>query len=360
MTLDLDGHRDPWRRSKCETIGPEALAPPFDHDRERRGGAAVVDPDLRTPRDFCDDRPMATKAILGLYLSFAIGTFPLAVAKPKVKKLTKEAAVVATKGVLKANESIAHAVFSGPFGPAADALLVPLLRKNDKTGDSAAAAIVLAKKKRYALPMMAEDGEAYGVVEIVAVLLEDYDGDGIIDPVVMTRYMTGIGPEGAREQVENYVFRWQGATFVRLGEAEKQVKGLRSGRTVKKRLRNFLKKTGPPKKGKTSQKASTPRKATVAISPKVDAKLRAALELQGNIYESEPLEKALTTDAEAREFYCSYHCTHYAVCHEEINGGDFRGGSDCTSACEKYSPAAILKLARCLIKANTCKEEFRC
>ena len=60
------------------------------------------------------------------------------------------------------------------------------------------------------------------------------------------------------------------------------------------------------------------------------------------------------------EELCGQRCADFAVCWEEVNGGDFRGGSDCSMACEEAKPANRASWTRCIEQTADCKKMMSC
>lgn len=165
----------------------------------------------------------------------AVAWLPLpAAAAPRARKLTAEQVKRQIKPALRSGETLAHAVFVGPLGPSPGAALVLVQRKR-KGGEARLKGFVLVGKKRLALPVPRTHHPSG--IEVAAVLLSDLDGDGVIEPVIMTTYMTGVGPTGAEDQFENYVLDWDGKGFGRVKAAEAKIDALSSGRKVRQALR---------------------------------------------------------------------------------------------------------------------------
>ena len=161
-------------------------------------------------------------------------------ARPRFKKLSKAEIETTVKPMLRAGETIDHAVFSGPLGPDARATLV-LAQRAHKVAISRLVGFVIAGKRRIPLPL--PDTHWSSGVEVAAVLLVNLDKDRHLEIVVMTTYMTGAGPQGTHDRYENYVLDYNGKHFVRLARLEKKVRTLGTARRVKKALGLLGRKT---------------------------------------------------------------------------------------------------------------------
>lgn len=154
-------------------------------------------------------------------------------ARPQAIKLKKAQIAAVVHNHLHKNEKVAHAVFRGAFGPARDAVLVICEREG-----SPFSGFVLAGGKRIPLPLLDDLVESWTADSVNALVLEDLDADGAIEPIIMTSYMTGIGPTGAQPFNHNYVLDWdtKRKRFVRLKKLEKRVGALTSARAIRVRL----------------------------------------------------------------------------------------------------------------------------
>lgn len=57
---------------------------------------------------------------------------------------------------------------------------------------------------------------------------------------------------------------------------------------------------------------------------------------------------------------CEDACTEYAVCSEEIHGGEFHGGGACVSDCEERSPEEQAAYFACISAADGCTATLGC
>jgi len=144
--------------------------------------------------------------------------------------------------LLKENETLEHAVFQGNFGPSPQTILV-LARDPDSY--TALEVFALVPKDGGGWRKIPIDSVEEGsMIEVTAVLLDDVDGDGVIDPIVMTTYMLGFGPRGTEENPLNFAVSWKDGKFVRLKAVEKKIGKLDTAAKV----RAALKKLKAPKK----------------------------------------------------------------------------------------------------------------
>jgi len=155
-----------------------------------------------------------------------------AVAKPR--KLSKKTANALLKVHLRPGETLAHAAFSGPFGPSKQSIFVLVDRRLPKKAQTFDGFVVA--DKRHPLPI--PDTQWPSGITVVAVILDDIDKDGVIEPIIMTTYMTGMGPDGAKDQHENFVVDWRKDKFVRLPAVEKRIKHLSSAKKIRAKLRS--------------------------------------------------------------------------------------------------------------------------
>lgn len=150
-------------------------------------------------------------------------------------KLTPEEEKVIVVPHLKPGEELAHAVFRGPFGPAPDAILVIVTTQNE--GRTAFSGFVLVPEpgghRREPLPAFG-DWEAW---EVSAILLDNLDEDADREPIIMTSYIAGAGPEAAVPFYSNVVLDWNGSAFVRNAELEKKIETLDSAAKIRAALK---------------------------------------------------------------------------------------------------------------------------
>jgi tetratricopeptide (TPR) repeat protein len=57
---------------------------------------------------------------------------------------------------------------------------------------------------------------------------------------------------------------------------------------------------------------------------------------------------------------CDEACTSVAICWEEVWGGTYRGGTECTNRCEEKSPPARAAFFRCVDHPTNCKAMLNC
>jgi hypothetical protein len=130
---------------------------------------------------------------------------------------------------LQPGDSIAHAVFEGPFGPADGSLLLIVGR-----GRGGFAAMVLSGEgqsvERFRVDRLKP---SWAESEITAVLFEDVDGDGYVEAVVLARYITGAGSTGAVPFQSNSVLDWNGTALITLPKLEAQIEDLETAADVR-------------------------------------------------------------------------------------------------------------------------------
>lgn len=138
------------------------------------------------------------------------------------------------KPSLQPDETLAHQVFRGPFGPASDTLLAIV----DRKGEVHAIALIPGKDgrtwQRIDLPAISEGS----LDSVPAVFFIDADDRAGPEAVIMTRQMTGAGPEGAIPRPFNAVLSWTGSEFVRLGSIEETVFDLETAAEIKKAIQS--------------------------------------------------------------------------------------------------------------------------
>jgi hypothetical protein len=135
---------------------------------------------------------------------------------------------------LRSGETLAHQVFRGPLGPAPDTALVIVEREGNAAGfvlipgrDGAERAA-----RRVDLPAL-----SMGLLDSVpAVFFVDADGRPGLEAVIMTRQMTGAGPQGAIPRHINLVVAWNGSEFVRLDQVEDAILDMETAAAIKKTL----------------------------------------------------------------------------------------------------------------------------
>ena len=154
-------------------------------------------------------------------------------ARPRYARLTAAQVDAIVKPHMGKGERVDHAVFRGPLGPGPRAILV-LTQRAEKGGASRLIGFVISGKRRLPLPIPKTHWPSG--VEVAAVLLLNLDADKHLELVIMTTYMTGVGPTGARDQHENYVLDYDGKGFVRLARLEKRIWSKASARAVKRAL----------------------------------------------------------------------------------------------------------------------------
>lgn len=134
---------------------------------------------------------------------------------------------------LRAGEKVAHKAFRGPLGPKPESILVVVERDGnvagfvlvpgDKPGDQA---------RRVALPPLSQ-----GLLEgVPAVLFADVDAKPGKEVIIMTRQMTGAGPQGAMPRAFNQVIAWSGSAFERLSDVEEALLDLETAAAIRKAL----------------------------------------------------------------------------------------------------------------------------
>jgi len=76
-------------------------------------------------------------------------------------------------------------------------------------------------------------------IELEAVLLEDLDGDGIIEPIIMSSFLTGAGPQGAIPRFENYILDWDAGRniYLPLQALGRKIEALESVEAIRTRLK---------------------------------------------------------------------------------------------------------------------------
>jgi len=107
-------------------------------------------------------------------------------------------------------KDLAHAVFRGPMGPAAEAALV-ITREGG--GRGVFHGRVIAGPRAWSLPIP----DVAAPYEIPAVMFEDADGDPAKEIIILATWMTGMGPTGAHPFPRNVAFDWDGAAFMGVG-----------------------------------------------------------------------------------------------------------------------------------------------
>ena len=134
---------------------------------------------------------------------------------------------------LRAGEKVAHKAFRGPLGPKPDGILVVV----ERGGNVAGFVLVPGGKpgeqaQRVELPPLSQ-----GLFEgVSAVLFMDVDGKPGKEAILMTRQMTGAGPQGAVPRAFNQVIAWNGSAFVRLSDVEEALLDLETAAAIRKAL----------------------------------------------------------------------------------------------------------------------------
>jgi hypothetical protein len=136
---------------------------------------------------------------------------------------------------LRAGEKVAHQPFQGPLGPKPDGVLVIVERDGNVSGFVLVSG---AKDERIDLPPLSQ-----GLLENVpAVLFIDVDGKPGKEAIIMTRQMSGAGPQGAMPRAFNQVIAWSGSAFVRLSDVEETLLDLETAAAIRKALAGARKK----------------------------------------------------------------------------------------------------------------------
>lgn len=136
---------------------------------------------------------------------------------------------------LRAGETVVHEAFRGPLGPKPDDVLVVVER-----GGNAAGFVVVpgGTPERMDLPSLSQ-----GLLDSVpAMLFVDVDGQPGKEAIIMTRQMTGAGPQGAVPRAFNQVISWTGSAFVRLSDVEEALLDLETAAEIRKALAARAKK----------------------------------------------------------------------------------------------------------------------
>jgi hypothetical protein len=124
---------------------------------------------------------------------------------------------------------VAHKAFRGPLGPKPDDVLVVVER-----GGNAAGFVVVpgSKPERIELPSLSQ-----GLLDgVPAVVFVDVGGEPGKEAIIMTRQMTGAGPQGAIPRAFNQVISWNGSAFVRLSDVEDALLDLETAAEIRRAL----------------------------------------------------------------------------------------------------------------------------
>lgn len=131
---------------------------------------------------------------------------------------------------------IAHSVFRGKLGPS-DRTVVVLTRRGHADGDFRGFALVPDGEKltRHDFPPL---HDSWLGVSLDAVLFEDATADGEPEAIVIATYMSGAGPEAAREFRSVSVVGWQPGTktFHRIPAAESKLERAENAAHVRRAL----------------------------------------------------------------------------------------------------------------------------
>jgi hypothetical protein len=134
---------------------------------------------------------------------------------------------------LRAGEKVAHKAFRGPLGPKPDGILVVV----ERDGNVAGFVLVPGGKpgdqeQRLELPPLSQ-----GLLDgVPAVLFVDADAKPGKEAIIMTRQMTGAGPQGAVPRAFNQVIAWNGSAFERLSDVEEALLDLETAAAIRKAL----------------------------------------------------------------------------------------------------------------------------
>ena len=180
--------------------------------------------------------PTFSTLVVALSLGALCGTaappaHAVTAAKPKVIEVSK----AKVRPYLRRGERIDHAVFQAPLGPSRKSMLVLVSLERDGSGTDFGA-FVVADGRRIPLQLPDEDWEHTG---FPAVMLKDLDGDGVVEPIIMRTFMTGMGPGGAEDQNSNFIVDWDGQKFVLLDELSSHISEYTSARKISKALKKL-------------------------------------------------------------------------------------------------------------------------
>jgi hypothetical protein len=138
----------------------------------------------------------------------------------------------------------AHPVFAGNFGPSPRTMFG--ITQTDTMSPYASLVVAFengAWKKIETEPLV---DAMWAGWQIDAVLFEDIDGNGILAPIVIAEYMTGIGPTGAQPFVVVSVYRWHSGKMMRATDIEKILIGAQDSAAIRGRLARRKVPKNPP------------------------------------------------------------------------------------------------------------------
>lgn len=152
---------------------------------------------------------------------------------PGVQKVSDAEIETRIKPLLKADEKLEHAVFSGPFGPEKGATLV--LTSSSKDGPKRLFGFVLvgADNKRIDLPDLS-DNQYVDRVDAVAPI--DIDGDRALEIIIISTIFSGAGPSAGQEYPHNLILDWDDTKFVRLPAKEQKIANAKTAGQAKDSL----------------------------------------------------------------------------------------------------------------------------
>ncbi|MEO8874269.1 MAG: hypothetical protein ABI461_01675, partial [Polyangiaceae bacterium] len=82
--------------------------------------------------------------------------------------------------------------------------------------------------------------------DVDAIMFEDIDGNGVLAPIVIAEYMTGMGPTGAQPFVKISVYRWHAGKMARARDIEGILDGAKDSAAVRARLAQRKRPKKPP------------------------------------------------------------------------------------------------------------------
>ena len=188
---------------------------------------------------------------LGRFASFVlIGStmftwVSMATAKPKKVRVRKIAKVV--KSFVKKGEicNRPYKAYRGSFGPSDRAILVLLDTGKPRRGPTYQAynVFVIHKGKRHSIPLPSGPAMSKVLPRCTGFLLDDIDGDGIIEPTVLCSYWHEMEET---EKSYNSVFDWDGSKFVKLEMLTVKIQELKTSTQIRakyKSLRSLIEST---------------------------------------------------------------------------------------------------------------------
>lgn len=154
--------------------------------------------------------------------------------KQRVRRLSDNEVNTRITPLLRANETLAHAVFEGPFGPEKGATLILTKVSGEGLPVLGGWVFVGGEDKRADLPELSFSMHIFETVAAVVPL--DVDADPALEIIILGTIIGGVGPYSGHYLPHNVVLDWDGAKFVQLSDVEMKIGDAKDVAQVKKAL----------------------------------------------------------------------------------------------------------------------------